>query len=69
MPAPRLLTHDEKRAAEAAFRGTPFHAAWSDQAWVVYDGITRAMAKRNGDLHVAVLPESEGKPDTEAALH
>ena len=42
---PRQITHDEKKAAEAAFSGRPFNPKWSDAARFVYDGITAAMGK------------------------
>ncbi len=42
---PRQITHDEKKAAEAAFTGRPFNPKWSDAARLVYDGITAAMGK------------------------
>ena len=38
----RPLTHDEKKAAEAAYRGRPFDASWSQAARTVYDGILTA---------------------------
>ena len=40
---PRALTHDEKKAAEAAFRGAPFNPAWSSSAARVYVGIISTM--------------------------
>lgn len=43
---PRALTYDEKKAAEAAFRGEPFNPAWSAAAARVYGGIVSAMEKR-----------------------
>jgi predicted Ser/Thr protein kinase len=43
---PRALTYDEKKAAEAAFRGEPFNSAWSAAAARVYSGIVSAMEKR-----------------------
>ena len=43
---PRALTYDEKKAAEAAFRGEPFNPAWSIAAAKVYAGIQLAMDKR-----------------------
>lgn len=42
---PRQITHDEKKAAEAAFAGRPFNPTWSDAARIVYDGIIVAMGK------------------------
>lgn len=40
---PDVLTHDEKKAAEAAFAGRPFNPKWSKQARSVYDGIVKAL--------------------------
>ena len=40
---PRPLTHDEKKASEAAFRGLPFNPKWSQSARVVYDGILASL--------------------------
>ena len=42
MNTSRPLTHDEKKAAEAAYRGRPFEASWSQAARAVYDGILTA---------------------------
>ena len=42
-PTPKSLTHDEKKAAEAAFAGRPFNEAWSASARAVYDGIMKAL--------------------------
>ena len=41
----RPLTYDEKKAAEAAFRGEPFNPSWSSAAAKVYAGIVTAMEK------------------------
>jgi hypothetical protein len=41
-PVPRTLTHDERKAADAAFAGRPFDPAWSEAARTVYDGILAA---------------------------
>jgi hypothetical protein len=43
--APRPLTYDEKKAAEAAFRCDAFNPAWSQAALKVYDDISRAMVQ------------------------
>ena len=40
--APRPLTLDQKKAAEAAFQGLPFDPKWSPAAKAVYDGIVEA---------------------------
>lgn len=42
----RQLSHDETKAAEAAFQGREFNEAWSQTARVVYDGIVAALQKR-----------------------
>lgn len=49
---PRELTHDEKRAADQAFKGLPFDSRWSPSARAVYDGI-------RGALGVPALSEQE----------
>ncbi|WP_447970409.1 hypothetical protein [Nitrospira sp. M1] len=46
----RPLTHDEKKAAEAAFRGAPFNPKWSEAARKVYQGISGAVANRPSDV-------------------
>lgn len=40
---PRALTIDEKRAADAAFKGIPFDSRWSPSARAVYDGVRSAL--------------------------
>lgn len=48
---PRLLTHDEQKAAEAAFAGRPFNPTWSQSAKLVYEGLARALpAKPKVDI-------------------
>lgn len=42
----RHLSHDETKAAEAAFQGRAFNEAWSHTARVVYDGIVAALQRR-----------------------
>jgi hypothetical protein len=46
---PRSLTHDEKKAADAAFSGRPFNPAWSAGARLVYDGILSALPGSSED--------------------
>jgi hypothetical protein len=43
--ASRELTYDEKKAAEAAFRGLPVNPAWSAAARVIYEGIIVALGE------------------------
>src|SRR5690242_145637 len=40
---PRILTHDERKAAEAAFSGRPFNPTWSESAKKVYEGLIQAL--------------------------
>ncbi len=42
-PSPKALTHDEKKAADAAFAGRPFNETWSASARTIYDGIVKAL--------------------------
>lgn len=46
-PPPKTLSHDEKKAADAAFTGRPFNEAWSTSARVIYDGIVKALPHRD----------------------
>lgn len=43
---PRVLTHDEQKAAEAAFAGRPFNPIWSQSAKLVYEGLSRALPSK-----------------------
>lgn len=51
------LTYDEKKAAEAAFRGELFDPKWSEAARAVYDGIIKAMGGEHPN-GVIVAPQS-----------
>lgn len=62
--APRDLTYDEKKAAEAAFRGEPFNPAWSAAAAGVYEGIVSAMCR----MQVASLTDMEAVSVAEECL-
>lgn len=53
--AGRELTHDEKKAAEAAFTGVPFNPEWSGSARKVYNGIMGVI----GNASPVVLREQE----------
>jgi len=54
MTTPRLLTHDEKKASEAAFRGLPLDDNWTDSAKSVYEGIIQALGKDSSELQVSI---------------
>jgi hypothetical protein len=48
----RFLSHDEKKAAEAAFQGRPCDPRWSSSAKLIYEGISKARLQSEA----AVLP-------------
>jgi len=51
MSEPKPLTYDEHKAAEAAFRGYPPNADWSDSALEIYARLSAAIAKRRTTAH------------------
>jgi hypothetical protein len=61
-PEVSLLTHDQHKAAEAAFRGLPLNPRWSASAQEIYYGIvavTKGLDIVTADhlpLAVGVLP-------------
>lgn len=59
--APKSLTYDEKKAAEAAFSGRPFNDAWSESARAVYDGIIKALPP----VSLPTVGESAAQDDLE----
>jgi len=56
------LTHDELKAAEAAFQGRPFNEAWSLAARTVYDGILAAKIKLNHETFMREVPVPNRDP-------
>jgi len=46
MTEPKPLTYDEHKAAEAAFRGDPPNADWTDSAQEIYARLSAAIATR-----------------------
>lgn len=59
---PRTLSHDEKKAAEAAFRGLPMDPTWTAAAKRVYEGILQAMPADRRPL-----PDETGDGTAQAA--
>jgi len=57
----RPLTHDEKKAAEAAFHGSPFDPQWSEAARKVYLGLSVVIANKR---HEAFQEMSPSQPTT-----
>lgn len=60
--APRQLTHDERKAAEAAFQGWEFNNAWSQVARNVYIGIRVAMMKVNHERLMQEVHDTDRHP-------
>ena len=52
---PRVLSHDERHAAEAAFAGRPLNPRWSARAKAVYEGILKS-------LPAPIVPEEAVAP-------
>ncbi len=52
----RQLTNDEKKAAEAAFKGAPFDPKWSEGARKVYLGLSSAMANKRNEAFQEIRP-------------
>jgi len=63
---PKILSNDERKAAEAAFRGLPADPHWSERGQAVYRGI---MARTNGhDIVEAVRNGGEQEYDQQDTL-
>jgi len=62
-PPPKALTHDEKKAADAAFAGRPFNEAWSASARTIYDGIVKALPQED----IVIPAPSDAETPTEAS--
>ena len=52
----RPLTNDEKKAAEAAFKGAPSDPKWSEAARKVYLGLSSAMANKRNEAFQDIRP-------------
>lgn len=62
----QILSNDERKAAEAAFRGLPADPHWSERGQAVYRGI---MARTNGhDIVEAMRSGGEHEYDQQTAL-
>lgn len=63
---PDVLTHDEKKAAEAAFSGRPFNPKWSDRARNVYDGILKVLPAAPDPTDKSSLPPDNKSEQNES---
>jgi len=52
----RPLTYDEKKAADAAFTGSPFDPQWSAAARKVYVGLSMAIANSRHEVFQEMNP-------------
>jgi len=59
MPVDRLLTHDEHKASEAAFRGLPLNPNWSDAAKRIYQGLRAVLERSNRPQSIPEKQETE----------
>ncbi len=57
-----MLTHDEKKASEAAFRGLPLDENWTDSAKSVYQGIIQALGQDSSELQAPQVSHDEPQP-------
>ncbi len=64
-PPPKALTHDEKKAADAAFAGRPFNETWSASARTIYDGIVKALPQ--ADIVIPAPSDAEIPTETSSA--
>jgi hypothetical protein len=62
-PTPKALTHDEKKAADAAFAGRPFNETWSVSARTIYEGIVKALPQAD----IVIPAPSDAEIPTEAS--
>ena len=65
-PAPKSLSHDEKKAADAAFTGRPFNTEWSATARAIYDGIVKALP--HTDVTSSAPSSMEQSPEASSTL-
>lgn len=57
-----LLSHDEHKAAEAAFRGLPLDPRWSQKAQQIYLGILAVTNGRDIVTDRAAATDTETEP-------
>ncbi len=59
----RQLTHDEKKAAEAAFRGLPPDPKWSSAAQAVYDNLIKVLPTMEAPLVQELAQVGDPEPE------
>ena len=59
MTEPKPLTYDEQKAAEAAFRGYPPDADWTDSALEIYARLSAAITERSVTVPLTLATERD----------
>lgn len=69
-PNPRLLTHDERKAADAAFAGRPCNPTWSESAKKVYEGLIGVMPNFQDESEAPSIqpPPTDSEPESPVSL-
>lgn len=69
-PNPRLLTHDERKAADAAFAGRPCNPTWSESAKRVYEGLIGVMPNFQDESEAPSIqpPPTDSEPESPVSL-
>ena len=69
-PNPRLLTHDERKAADAAFAGRPCNPTWSESAKRVYEGLIGVMPNFQDESEAPSIqpPATDSEPESPVSL-
>lgn len=69
-PNPRLLTHDERKAADAAFAGRPCNPTWSESAKRVYEGLIGVMPNFQDESEAPSIqpPQTDSEPESPVSL-
>lgn len=68
MTKTQSLTHDEHKAAEAAFQGLPLDPAWTNKAQAIYHGIREAMVARDAQQATTVAADQQALQEFEPVL-
>jgi hypothetical protein len=63
---PRILTHDERKAADAAFAGRPLNPTWSEAAKRVYQGLIQALPTLPDET--VTTPDEEATTDSASII-
>ena len=59
MTSPKSLTHDEQKAAEAAFCGYPPDPEWTDSAKAIYAQLSALILRGTGPLNIKSAEDLE----------